>query len=63
MLTSEQEKKNLRLGLILGSIALIFFIGFMVRLVFFGTAKTTVKITGTSANVSTSAKPEISVLK
>jgi hypothetical protein len=36
---SEQKKKNLTLGLILGSIVLVFFIGFIVRLTFFGTPK------------------------
>jgi hypothetical protein len=35
-MTPEQKKNNRRLGLILGSIALVFFLGFMARLVFFG---------------------------
>jgi hypothetical protein len=32
---TDQRKKNLRLALILASIALVFFIGFIVRFVFF----------------------------
>jgi hypothetical protein len=36
MATPEQKKNNLRLGLILGSIAIVFFAGFMVKMVFFG---------------------------
>ena len=52
MLTSEQKKNNLRLGLILGSIALIFFVGFMVRLMFFGAAKPPAKMTGSAAMLS-----------
>jgi hypothetical protein len=32
----EQKKNNLRLGLILASIALVFFLGFMGKMVFFG---------------------------
>ncbi|WP_236675075.1 cytochrome oxidase small assembly protein [Piscinibacter sp. HJYY11] len=35
-MTPEQKKSNRRLGLILGSVALIFFIGFMVRMVLLG---------------------------
>ena len=35
MTPEEQKKANVRLGLILGSIALAFFIGFMVKLAFF----------------------------
>jgi hypothetical protein len=55
MLSSEQKKGNLRLGLILGSIALIFFIGFMVRLTFFGAAKPPAKMTGSAAILSAPA--------
>ena len=33
---SEQRRNNLRLGLILATIALAFFIGFIVRMVYFG---------------------------
>jgi hypothetical protein len=33
---SELRKKNLRLGLTLGSIAVVFFLGFIAKLVFFG---------------------------
>jgi hypothetical protein len=33
--TPEQKKNNLRLGLILGSVALVFFVGFIARMVFF----------------------------
>ncbi len=33
MLTPEQKKNNRRLGLILASIALVFFVGFMVKMV------------------------------
>jgi hypothetical protein len=36
MSTPEQKKSNLRLGLILASVALVFFAGFIVKLVFFG---------------------------
>ena len=36
MTTSEQRKRNVRLGLILGSVALVFFIGFIVRMVVLG---------------------------
>jgi hypothetical protein len=35
-MTPEQKKSNTRLGLILGSIAIVFFIGFMAKLIFFG---------------------------
>lgn len=35
-MTPEQRKSNRRLGLILGSVALIFFLGFMVRMVLLG---------------------------
>jgi hypothetical protein len=35
-MTPDQKKSNRRLGLILASIALLFFIGFMVRMVLFG---------------------------
>ena len=35
-MTPEQKKNNFRLGLILGSIALVFFLGFMAKLIFFG---------------------------
>jgi hypothetical protein len=52
MLNSEQKKNNVRLGLILGSIAVIFFVGFMVRLVFFGAAKPPAKMTGSAAILS-----------
>lgn len=34
-LTPEQKKSNVRLGLILGSIALAFFVGFIVKLALF----------------------------
>ena len=33
---SEQRRNNVRLGLILATIALVFFIGFIVRMVYFG---------------------------
>ncbi len=36
MATPEQKKNNLRLGLILGSIAVVFFIGFLVKAALFG---------------------------
>ena len=36
MTTSEQRKLNVRLGLILGSVALVFFIGFIVRMLVLG---------------------------
>jgi hypothetical protein len=35
-MTPEQRKKNLRTGLILATIVLVFFFGFMARLVFLG---------------------------
>jgi hypothetical protein len=35
-MSSEQAKKNRRLGLILGSVALVFFLGFMAKLVLLG---------------------------
>jgi hypothetical protein len=33
MLTPEQKKNNRRLGLVLASIAVVFFVGFMVKMV------------------------------
>ena len=33
---SAKKKNNLRLGLILASVAVVFFAGFMVKMVFFG---------------------------
>ena len=36
MTTSEQRKRNVRLELILGSVALVFFIGFIVRMLVLG---------------------------
>ncbi len=57
MLTPEQKKNNLRLGLILGSIALIFFVGFMVRLTFFGAAKPPARMTGSAAVLAAPATP------
>jgi predicted tellurium resistance membrane protein TerC len=39
MPTPEQKKKNLTLGLILASVVLVFFIGFIVRLTYFGAPK------------------------
>ena len=35
-MTPEQKKQNLRLALILASVAAIFFVGFMTRAVLFG---------------------------
>ena len=35
-MTPEQKKNNRRMGLTLASIALLFFIGFIVRMVWFG---------------------------
>jgi hypothetical protein len=35
-MTPEQKKSNRRLGLILASVALIFFVGFMARAILFG---------------------------
>jgi len=35
-MTPEQKKNNRRLGLILASVALVFFVGFMARSIFFG---------------------------
>jgi hypothetical protein len=59
MLTAEQKKNNLRLGLILGSIALIFFVGFMVRLMFFGAAKPPARMTGSAAAISSASVPSM----
>ena len=36
MTTEEQRKRNVRLGLILGSVAVVFFVGFIVRMVVLG---------------------------
>lgn len=36
MATPEQKKNNKRTGLILASVALVFFVGFMVRMIYFG---------------------------
>ena len=36
MTTAEKRKRNVRLGLILGSVALVFFIGFIVRMLVLG---------------------------
>ncbi len=36
MTTPEQKKSNLRLALILASVALVFFAGFMAKMVFMG---------------------------
>jgi hypothetical protein len=36
MMTPEQKKANLRTGLILASIALVFFIGFMGKMILLG---------------------------
>jgi hypothetical protein len=36
MTTPEQKRNNRRMGLTLASIALIFFVGFMVRMIWFG---------------------------
>jgi hypothetical protein len=35
-MTPEQKKNNVRLGLILASVASVFFIGFMVKMVLLG---------------------------
>jgi hypothetical protein len=35
-MTPDQKKNNLRLGLILGSVALVFFLGFVGKMVLFG---------------------------
>lgn len=37
-MTPEQKKHNTRLGLILASIAVVFFLGFMAKLIFLGRA-------------------------
>ena len=34
--SEEDKKKNIRTGLILASVVLMFFVGFMVRMIFFG---------------------------
>ncbi len=38
MTTEEQKKANLRLGLILASVALALFVGFVAKIALFGTA-------------------------
>jgi hypothetical protein len=35
-MTPEQKKKNLRMALVLASIAVVFFIGFMVKMTWLG---------------------------
>lgn len=35
-MTPEQKKANLRMGLVLATVALVFFLGFLARFVFFG---------------------------
>ena len=35
-MTPEQKKSNRKLGLILASVAVVFFLGFMARMVFLG---------------------------
>ena len=35
-LTAEQKKSNLRLGLILASVAAVFFVGFMAKMIILG---------------------------
>ena len=35
-MTPEQKKSNLRLALILASVALVFFVGFMGKMIFLG---------------------------
>ena len=35
-MTPDQKKNNLRLGLILASVVIVFFLGFMAKLVFLG---------------------------
>jgi hypothetical protein len=35
-MTPDQKKSNRKLGLILASVALVFFLGFMARMVFLG---------------------------
>jgi hypothetical protein len=35
-MTPEQKKNNIRLGLILASVALVFFVGFMVKMTYLG---------------------------
>ena len=36
MITPEQKRQNLKLGLILASVAIAFFVGFVVKLTVFG---------------------------
>lgn len=36
VMTPDQKKNNLRLGLILASVALVFFLGFVAKMVLFG---------------------------
>jgi hypothetical protein len=35
-MTPDQKKNNLRLALILGSVAVVFFVGFMGKMIFLG---------------------------
>ncbi len=39
MSNTEQKKKNRTLGLILASVVLVFFLGFIIRLTYFGAPK------------------------
>jgi predicted tellurium resistance membrane protein TerC len=58
MLTSEQKKKNLTLGLILATVVLVFFLGFMVRLMYFGSPKKPQVIPSTPATAAPANKSQ-----
>ena len=38
-MTPEQKKHNMRTGLILATVVAVFFVGFMVRMIYFGAAR------------------------
>jgi flagellar basal body-associated protein FliL len=60
MLTPDQKKKNRTLGLILGSVVLVFFLGFMVRLVYFGSPKKPQTFPSSAASIGAVAVPNAS---
>ncbi len=57
MMTPEQKKKNRTLGLILGSVVLVFFLGFMVRLVYFGSPKKPQTFPSSASSMGAAAIP------
>jgi flagellar basal body-associated protein FliL len=59
-MTPDQKKKNRTLGLILGSVVLVFFLGFMVRLVYFGSPKKPQTFPSSASNAGAAAVPNAS---